>query len=123
MRFIEYMPLDSGHAWDPGKWVPASETLAAIERRHKLVACEDDDPSSTARTFVFADGVPGRIGFIAPVSAPFCGACSRLRVTADGKVRPCLFSTTEWDLRSEIRRGASDEELARFFIDVTWTKQ
>lgn len=123
MRFIEYMPLDSGHAWDSSKWVSAAETRAAIEERFPLIACDDDAPSSTARTFAFADGAPGRVGFIAPVSTPFCGACSRLRLTADGKVRPCLFSTTEWDLRSLLRSGATDEQLADFLIDATWTKQ
>lgn len=123
MRFIEFMPLDSGHNWDSSKWVSAAETRAAIEARFPLVACDDDDPSSTARTFAFADGAPGRIGFIAPVSSPFCGACSRLRVTADGKVRPCLFSTTEWDIRRPLRSGASDERIAEFLIDSAWTKQ
>jgi cyclic pyranopterin phosphate synthase len=127
MRFIEYMPLDSGHAWDSSKWVSAAETRAAIQERFPLIACDDDDLSSTARTYAFADGVPGRVGFIAPVSSPFCGACSRLRVTADGKVRPCLFSTTEWDLRAALRPAAgppaTDEQLANFLIDATWTKQ
>ena len=126
MRFIEYMPLDSGHAWDSSKWVSAAETRTAIQRIFPLIPCDDDDPSSTARTFRFADlgpDSPARIGFIAPVSTPFCGACSRLRLTADGQVRPCLFSTTEWDLRSPLRNGATDEELADFLIDATWTKQ
>ncbi len=123
MRFIEYMPVDSGHAWDASKWVSAAETQTAIQERFPLVACDDDEVSSTARTFAFIDGSPGRIGLIAPVSTPFCGACSRLRLTADGKVRPCLFSTTEWDLRSFVRSGASDEQLADFLIDATWTKQ
>lgn len=123
MRFIEYMPLDSGHAWDSTKWVSAAETRAAIEARFPLVACDDDAPSSTARIYTFADHAPGRVGFIAPVSNPFCGACSRLRITSDGKVRPCLFSTTEWDLRSPLRTGATDEDLAEFLMDATWTKQ
>lgn len=123
MRFIEYMPLDSGHAWDSSKWVSAAETRAGIEERYPLVACDDDDPSSTARTFAFADGAPGLVGFIAPISSPFCGACSRLRLTADGKVRPCLFSTTEWDLRAALRAGSTDEKVAHFLIDATWTKQ
>ncbi len=123
MRFIEYMPLDSGHAWDSSKWVSAAETRAGIEERYPLVACDDDDPSSTARTFAFADGAPGLVGFIAPISGPFCGACSRLRLTADGKVRPCLFSTTEWDLRAALRAGSTDEKVAHFLIDATWTKQ
>ncbi len=123
VRFIEYMPLDSGHAWNPDKWVSAAETRAAIERCHPLLPCDGGDPSSTARNFTFADGSPGRVGFIAPVSSPFCGACSRLRLTADGKVRPCLFSTTEWDLLAALRAGASDADLANFLIDATWTKQ
>jgi cyclic pyranopterin phosphate synthase len=123
MRFIEYMPLDSGHAWDAARWVPAAETRAAIESRFPLLAAADDDPHATARTYTFADGAPGRIGFIAPVSSPFCGACSRLRLTADGKVRPCLFSVAEWDLRPLLRGGATDAELAEFLIDATWTKQ
>ena len=74
-------------------------------------------------THRFADGAPGRIGFIAPVSSPFCGACSRLRVTADGMVRPCLFSTTEWNLRAVVRAGGDDADIADFLIDATWTKQ
>jgi len=125
-RFIEYMPLDSAHAWDAEKWVSAAETRRAVERRFPLAACEGGDPSDTARTFRFADlpvDAPARVGFIAPVSQPFCGACSRLRITADGKVRPCLFSTTEWDLRTPLRSGASDKQLADFLIDATWTKQ
>jgi cyclic pyranopterin phosphate synthase len=126
VRFIEYMPLDSARAWDPSRWVSAAETRAAIEARFPLLARDDDDPSATARTYRFADlpaSSPARVGFIAPVSSPFCGACSRLRLTADGKVRPCLFSTTEWDVRSLLRGGATDAELADFLIDATWTKQ
>jgi len=123
MRFIEYMPLDSGHTWDTTKWVSAAETRAQIEKRFPLIACEDDEVSSTARTFAFADGAPGRIGFIAPVSNPFCGACSRLRLTADGKVRPCLFSRREWNLLEIVRAGADDDAIANFLIDATWTKQ
>lgn len=125
MRFIEYMPLDSSRAWDRTRMVPSAETRARIEERYGLVACGDDDPSSTARTFAFADGTPGRIGFISPVSDPFCGACNRLRITADGKVRPCLFSMKEWDLRPLLRAEPSctDAELAAFLVDATWTKQ
>lgn len=123
MRFIEYMPLDAGHAWDASKWVSAAETRAAIEQRFPLVACDDDEPSSTARSFRFADGAPGRVGFIAPVSSSFCGACSRLRITADGRVRPCLFSLTEWSLVDVLRGGGSDEDLALRLIDAAWTKQ
>ncbi len=123
MRFIEYMPLDSGHAWDASRVVTAAETRRAIEERFPLIATGNDDASSTATTYRFADGVHGGVGFIAPVSSPFCGACSRLRITADGMVRPCLFSTTEWDLRPVLRTGARDQDIADFLIDATWTKQ
>jgi len=123
MRFIEYMPLDSAHAWDASRMVSAGETRRAIEQRFALTPEPDDDPSRTARVFRFADGAPGRIGFIAPVTSPFCGACNRLRITADGKVRPCLFSTREWDIRRPLRDGADDNQLADFLIDATWTKQ
>ena len=122
MRFIEYMPLDSAHAWDRSLMVTAQETREAIEAEFALTPTNMDDAHSTARTFVFADGAPGRVGFIAPVSNPFCGACSRLRLTADGNVRPCLFSTKEWSVMTLLRGGASDKELANFLIDVTWTK-
>jgi len=123
MRFIEYMPLDAGHAWDASKWVSAAETRAAIEQQYPLVACDDDEPSSTSRNFRFADGSAGRVGFIAPVSSPFCGACSRLRITADGKIRPCLFSLDEWELLELLRDGSSDEAVTTRLIDATWTKQ
>ena len=122
MRFIEYMPLDSAHAWDRSLMVTAQETREAIEAEFALTPTNMDDAHSTARTSRFTDGAPGRIGFIAPVSNPFCGACSRLRLTADGNVRPCLFSTKEWSVMTLLRGGASDKELANFLIDVTWTK-
>jgi len=122
MRFIEYMPLDSAHAWDRSLMVTAQETLEAVEAEFALTPTNMDDAHSTARTYRFTDGAPGRIGFIAPVSNPFCGACSRLRLTADGNVRPCLFSTKEWSVMTLLRGGASDAELANFLIDVTWTK-
>jgi cyclic pyranopterin phosphate synthase len=123
MRYIEFMPLDSGHTWDSSKLVPASEIVDRISQVYPLVPIERDEPSSTSLLYSFADGAPGRIGVIAPVTRSFCGECARLRITADGKVRPCLFSTTEWDIRPLLRGGASDAELARFLIDATWTKQ
>lgn len=126
MRFIEYMPLDSAHAWDSSRWVSAAQTRAAIERRFPLIPLPADDPSSTSRDFAFADPAapPGaRVGFIAPISSPFCGACARLRITADGMVRPCLFSTQEWDLRGPLRAGATDRRIAELLIDASWTKQ
>ncbi len=123
MRLIEFMPLDSSHAWNRDSVVCADEMLKAIGDRYELVALNGADPSSTSVNFRFGDGAPGRIGIIAPVSRPFCGACSRLRITADGKVRPCLFSHEEWDLRALLRDGATDDQLAQFLIDSMWTKQ
>jgi cyclic pyranopterin phosphate synthase len=123
MRYIEFMPLDSGHRWDRSTVVTAAEMLRAINAAFPLIADGREDKSDTALRFRFADGAPGGIGMIAPVSQPFCGACSRLRITADGKVRPCLFSTTEWDLRPLLRSGADDAALRRFLVDATWTKQ
>jgi GTP 3',8-cyclase len=124
MRFIEYMPLDSSRAWSTGRLVPAAEILARIAEVYALVPAGRDDASSTSLAYTFADGAPGRIGIIAPVTRPFCGACSRLRLTADGHVRPCLFSRREWDLRPLLRTpGTTDAEIRRFLIDVTWMKQ
>lgn len=123
MRFIEFMPLDSGHTWDRSKLVPASEIVERINAVYPLVELGKDEPSSTALEYAFADGAPGRIGIIAPVTRAFCGQCSRLRITADGKVRPCLFSRQEWDLRPLLRGGADDEAVAQFLVDATWTKQ
>jgi len=122
VRFIEFMPLDDARAWDRSQLLPATEALERIRAAHDLVPLDEADPSSTSFNFRFADGAPGRIGMIAPVTQPFCGACSRLRITADGKVRPCLFSREEWDLRPTLRAGA-DEDVARFLADATWTKQ
>src|SRR5690606_27580331 len=99
----EYMPLDSARAWDRAKLVPAAEIVERIGAVHPLIPAGREEASSTSLIYTFADGAPGRIGVIAPVTRPFCGACSRLRITADGKVRPCLFSTGEWDLRPLLR--------------------
>ena len=73
--------------------------------------------------WTFADGAPGRIGMIAPVSRPFCGACNRLRITAEGRVRPCLFSHDEWDIRTLLRNNSSDADVAAAIVDMAWTKQ
>jgi cyclic pyranopterin phosphate synthase len=123
MRFIEFMPLDSAHAWSLNRVVPADEIVSAIHRVVPLIPLGREDPSSTSLEFAYADGAPGGVGVIAPVTRPFCGACSRLRITADGKVRPCLFSRTEWDLRPLLRAGADDDQVVRFLVDATWTKQ
>lgn len=123
MRLIEFMPLDSSRAWTRSDVVGADEMLERIQARHALVRDPGDAADSTSMNFTFADGAPGRIGLIAPVTRPFCGACSRLRITADGKVRPCLFSHVEWDLRAPLRDGADDAAIARFLVDSMWTKQ
>ncbi|MHC5026814.1 MAG: GTP 3',8-cyclase MoaA [Planctomycetota bacterium] len=122
VRLIEFMPLDSSRAWDRSHVVPADEMLERIRAAHDLVPVGDADPSSTSVNFTFPDGC-GRIGVIAPVSRPFCGACNRLRITADGKVRPCLFSTQEWDLGPVVRGGGDRAAIGDFIADAVWTKQ
>jgi cyclic pyranopterin phosphate synthase len=99
--------------------------LERIGARHQLVRDSADELSSTSMNYRFAnaDGSRARIGIIAPVTRPFCGACSRLRITADGKVRPCLFSLEEWDLKPLLRAGASDQEIRSYMVDAAWAKQ
>jgi cyclic pyranopterin phosphate synthase len=123
MRFIEYMPLDNGHQWDKSMLVSGREVLQRIEERHKLVPIHKDDPSETALKYVFADGAQGEIGIIAPVTQAFCGACSRLRLTADGNLRTCLFSMTDHNIKDRIRRGDKREDLRQFMIDTVWKKE
>jgi cyclic pyranopterin phosphate synthase len=121
VRFIEFMPLDADHAWSPEDVLTGEEIRAAIHAVFPLEP-EPRSPSSTARTFRFADG-RGRIGFINPVSEPFCGDCDRIRVTADGQLRTCLFSLRETDLRAVLRGGADDDELERALRDAVWRKE
>ncbi len=112
MRFIEYMPLDAEGNWDAEQVLRGDEIRAALEEAFgPLVPLAVEDPSQPATDYAFADGV-GRIGFINPVSQPFCGACNRMRLTAEGQVRNCLFSLEEWDARAVLRGGGSDEQLA-----------
>lgn len=113
-RFIEFMPLDSGHEWSRDLVVAGREILDAIDKVFPLRLKESSRGSSTAWKYVFEDGSPGEIGIIAPVTEMFCGACSRIRLTADGQIRTCLFSTTEYDLRSMIRSRASRDEIIEF---------
>jgi GTP 3',8-cyclase len=121
VRFIEFMPLDADHAWTPDDVLSGEEIRAAI---HEVFPLEPEPrkPSATARTYRFVDG-RGRIGFINPVSEPFCGDCNRIRVTADGQLRTCLFSLRETDLRSVLRSGADDDELEAVLRDAVWRKE
>ena len=121
VRFIEFMPLDADHAWTPDSVLSGEEIRAIIETRFPLEP-EPREPSATARVYRFADG-QGRIGFINPVSEPFCGDCNRIRVTAEGKLRTCLFSLNETDLREPLRSGASDDELEQLIRDAVWRKE
>ena len=123
IRFIEYMPLDNAHQWDRNMLVGGREVIERIERRHKLVPVRRDTPSETAQRFVFADGAPGAIGIIAPVTMPFCGECARLRLTADGNLRTCLFSMVDHNIRDRVRRGDTREEIAQFMIDTVLKKE
>jgi cyclic pyranopterin phosphate synthase len=112
VRFIEFMPLDADGLWNQDRVLPGERIREILEERiGPLVPLPRDDPSQPAVDFIFADG-RGRIGFINPVSEPFCHECNRLRITADGKLRNCLFSLEEWDARSYLRGGRSDEDLA-----------
>ncbi len=121
-RFIEFMPLDSARAWLKEMVVPGREVLARLQARFKLRPVASENPSATAKRWAFADG-RGEIGIIAPVSEPFCGHCNRLRLTADGKVRTCLFSITEHDLRSRLRSGIAGTDLAEWLKAVVWQKE
>jgi GTP 3',8-cyclase len=111
VRFIEFMPLDADEAWKEDEVLTGGEIRALIEERWPLEEIPAK-PSSTARRFRFADGA-GEIGFVNPVSEPFCSSCDRIRLTADGQLRTCLFSRREWDLKAPLREGASDEELGQ----------
>jgi GTP 3',8-cyclase len=110
VRFIEFMPLDADEAWREDDVLTGAEIRAIIETEHGPLVELPAKASSTARRFRFADGV-GEIGFVNPVSEPFCSSCDRIRVTADGQLRTCLFSRREWDLKTPLREEASDEEL------------
>ncbi len=110
VRFIEFMPLDADKAWREDEVLSGGEIRALIEERWPLEEIPAK-PSSTARRFRFADGA-GEIGFVNPVSEPFCSSCDRIRLTADGQLRTCLFSRREWDLKTPLRDGATDEQLA-----------
>jgi GTP 3',8-cyclase len=122
MRFIEFMPLDADRHWSREVVVPASEIHERIHARWPLVQIPHE-ASETARKYRFADRAPGEIGLIAPVTQPFCGHCSRVRLTADGKLRTCLFSKEDHDLRSLLRENATDDDLAFYIRSVVNEKE
>ncbi|HEV7563712.1 MAG TPA: GTP 3',8-cyclase MoaA [Solirubrobacterales bacterium] len=121
VRFIEFMPLDADRAWKPEDVLSGEEIRAAIEAVYPLEPLQRE-AHATARVYRFADG-HGRIGFINPVSEPFCADCDRIRITSDGRLRTCLFSLNETDLRGPMRAGADDAELRRIIRDAVWRKE
>jgi len=123
MRFIEFMPLDSGHEWSRADVVSGQEIRERINERFPLVKVNVARGSETSARYRFADGAQGEIGIIAPVTEPFCGACSRIRLTADGQIRTCLFSTVEHSLRDVVRSGASRAEIVEYIESVVLKKE
>ena len=121
VRFIEFMPLDGDRSWTRDQVLTGEEIRAAIDAEYPLEP-EPREPSATARVYRFADG-HGRIGFINPVSEPFCGDCNRIRLTADGKLRTCLFSLNETDLRAPLRAGSTDAEIEQVIREAVWRKE
>jgi GTP 3',8-cyclase len=121
VRFIEFMPLDADRAWNEGDVLSGEELRAIIHAVHPLQELPRE-PSATARVFTFADG-RGRIGFVNPVTEPFCSDCNRIRLTADGRLRTCLFSLHETDLRDPLRAGATDDDLEGIVRDAVWRKE
>jgi cyclic pyranopterin phosphate synthase len=122
VRFIEFMPLEEGRSWSPEIVVPLKEIVARLNAVRPLVALPPNHPSETARRFTFNDGL-GEIGIIAPVSEPFCGHCSRIRLTSDGKLRTCLFSQSDHDLIGLMYQGASDDEIRNWIRRIVQHKE
>jgi GTP 3',8-cyclase len=121
VRFIEFMPLDADHAWSRDQVLTGEEIRRIVDSHYELVPVPRE-PSATARVHRFADG-RGEIGFVNPVSEPFCADCNRIRLTSDGRLRTCLFSMTETDLRKPLRAGSSDSELERLIREAVWHKE
>jgi GTP 3',8-cyclase len=122
VRFIEFMPLEEDRLWTPEVVVPLEEVVSKLNSFRPLVPLPANSPGETARRFTFDDGI-GEIGVIAPVSQAFCGACSRIRLTSDGKIRTCLFSHFDHDLYGVLARGGSDEDLAEFIQKTVAIKE
>ncbi len=123
LRFIEYMPLDAERHWNHDQVLSGAEVRRIIHEEVGLLeALPVDDPSQPATDFQYTDG-GGRVGFINPVTEPFCGNCNRLRLTAEGQVRNCLFSTVEWDARALLRGGGTDDEIAALVVECVGAKK
>lgn len=122
LRFIEFMPIDGDEIWSRDKVLTGAEILAEMRKLYPLEPVPQDDPAQTSREYRFADG-RGKVGFINPVSEPFCSTCDRIRLTADGQLRTCLFSVTETDVRGPLRRGASDAQLEELLRRAVWRKE
>jgi cyclic pyranopterin phosphate synthase len=122
VRFIEFMPLEEDRVWSPGIVVTLDEIVTALSAWKPLRELPPNSLSETARRYTFDDGI-GELGIIAPVSHPFCGHCSRIRITSDGKIRTCLFSLFDHDLYAEMLRGANDEEIAHYIRAVVEKKE
>ena len=120
VRFIEYMPLDADRAWERDKVVPSKQILERISATYELERASSG--AQPAATYRFADGAPGGVGVIGSVTEPFCETCNRLRLTAEGQLRACLFALEETDLRGPLRSGATDEELERHVRRTVWRK-
>ncbi|MFE2582187.1 GTP 3',8-cyclase MoaA [Streptomyces sp. NPDC059378] len=123
LRFIEQMPLDAQHGWKREGMVTASDILASLRTRFELTAEGSQERGSAPAERWIVDGGPHRVGVIASVTRPFCAACDRTRLTADGQIRTCLFATEETDLRAALRGGAPDEEIARIWRLAMWGKK
>ncbi|MGO4602681.1 GTP 3',8-cyclase MoaA [Terrabacter sp. 2YAF2] len=123
LRFIEQMPLDAQHAWDRDQMISADEIRERLSQRWELTPLPAAERGSAPAERFLIDGGPETVGIIASVSAPFCSACDRTRLTADGQVRNCLFSTTETDLRGPLREGATDDELLGLMRGEMWRKR
>src|SRR2546428_7493164 len=123
MRWIEFMPLDADQIWRKEDILTGGEIKTIIEAAYgPLVPITTGDPSETARRYTFSDGI-GEVGFINPVSEPFCSTCDRIRLTADGQLRTCLFATEETDLRAILRSGSDDEAIAHTIREAVWHKE
>ncbi len=123
LRFIEQMPLDAQHAWDRSDMITSEELHAKLSERWTLTPLPAAERGSAPAERFLIDGGPATVGIIASVTAPFCAACDRSRLTADGQIRNCLFSENETDLRGPMREGATDDELLGLIRGEMWRKR